>query len=121
MDNNIAHPLNMPEANLSVIDWAKLKSGDNEEGTRLIEACENRGFFYLNLLGDESFMEDHKAVLGFMDDYFHQDLATKMVDSRQSDTHGSVFHSSCKLIDIDPGQLQIRAGGHINRCTQCVA
>ncbi|KAJ6443404.1 putative 2OG-Fe(II) oxygenase family oxidoreductase [Purpureocillium lavendulum] len=88
MDQQAVQPLSLPEAHLSVIDWAKLKTGDNDEAKRLVEACEGRGFFYLDLRRDESFVQAHKDVLSFMNKYFHQDLATKMTDSRQSDTHG---------------------------------
>lgn len=78
----------MVEAPLSVIDWDRLKSGDAAEGGRLLAACEGQGFFYLDLSGDESFLQDHRAVLRFMDQYFHQDLGEKMKDDRRSDTHG---------------------------------
>jgi hypothetical protein len=33
-------------------------------------------------------LQDHRAILSFMDQYFHQDLSEKMKDDRQSDTHG---------------------------------
>ncbi|RAK87876.1 putative 2OG-Fe(II) oxygenase family oxidoreductase [Aspergillus costaricaensis CBS 115574] len=78
----------LPEAPLSVIDWGKLKSGDPDEGKRLLAACEGQGFFYLDLSSAPAFLQDHKSVLRFMEDYFHQDLTEKMKDDRRSDTHG---------------------------------
>ena len=78
----------LPEAALSVIDWGRLKSGDVNEGARLLSACDDQGFFYLDLSSEPSFLHDHKSVLHFMDQYFHQGLADKMKDDRQSDTHG---------------------------------
>ncbi|CEJ61151.1 Putative VrtI [Penicillium brasilianum] len=78
----------LPEAPLSVINWGRLKSGDTDEGKRLLAACEGQGFFYLDLSGEPAILEDHRSVLRFMEEYFHQDLAEKMKDDRQSDTHG---------------------------------
>jgi isopenicillin N synthase-like dioxygenase len=78
----------LPEAALSVINWGKLKSGDADEGARLLAACDDQGFFYLDLSREPAFLQDHKSVLRFMDEYFHQGLAEKMKDDRQSDTHG---------------------------------
>ncbi|OQE35115.1 hypothetical protein PENCOP_c014G03203 [Penicillium coprophilum] len=76
------------EAPLSVINWGRLKSGDADEGKRLLAACEEQGFFYLDLSGVPAFLQDYKSVLRFMEDYFHRDLAEKMKDDRRSDTHG---------------------------------
>jgi isopenicillin N synthase-like dioxygenase len=78
----------LPEAALSVIDWGRLKSGDADEGARLLAACDDQGFFYLNLSSEPAFLQDHKSVLHLMNEYFHQGLAEKMKDDRQSDTHG---------------------------------
>jgi isopenicillin N synthase-like dioxygenase len=78
----------LPEAALSVIDWGRLKSGDADEGARLVAACDDQGFFYLDLSSESAFLQDHKSVLRFMDNYFHQGLAEKLKDDRQSDTHG---------------------------------
>lgn len=78
----------LPEAPLPVINWGRLKSGDADEGKRLLAACEGQGFFYLDLSDEPAFLQDHKSVLRFMEDYFHQDLVEKMKDDRRSDTHG---------------------------------
>ncbi|KAL4936635.1 hypothetical protein BDV06DRAFT_227709 [Aspergillus oleicola] len=75
-------------APLSIIDWARLKSDDAAESDRLLAACEGQGFFYLDMTSDASFLQDHKSVLRFADQYFHQDIEQKMKDDRQSDTHG---------------------------------
>ncbi|KAL4950751.1 putative 2OG-Fe(II) oxygenase family oxidoreductase [Aspergillus filifer] len=75
-------------APLSVIDWVRLKGDDAAECDRLLAACENQGFFYLDMTSDASFLQDHQSVLRFADQYFHQDIEQKMKDDRQSDTHG---------------------------------
>ncbi|KAL4790187.1 putative 2OG-Fe(II) oxygenase family oxidoreductase [Aspergillus venezuelensis] len=75
-------------APLCVIDWARLKADDAAESDRLLAACENQGFFYLDITSDASFLQDHQSVLRFADKYFHQDIEQKMKDDRQSDTHG---------------------------------
>jgi isopenicillin N synthase-like dioxygenase len=88
MDSKAVDQASLQEAPLSVIDWGRLRSGDEAEGERLLNACEGQGFFYLDLSCDQSFLQDHRAILSFMDQYFHQDLSEKMKDDRQSDTHG---------------------------------
>ncbi|KID87427.1 Oxoglutarate/iron-dependent oxygenase [Metarhizium guizhouense ARSEF 977] len=81
-------PIPLPEAPLSVINWGRLKCNDAGERDKLLSACEGQGFFYLDLSCDETFLKDWQAVLDFMAKYFHQDVAEKMKDDRQSDTHG---------------------------------
>lgn len=83
-------PIPLPEAPLRVINWGRLKCNDAGERDKLLSACEGQGFFYLDLSCDEAFLKDWQAVLDFMAKYFHQDVAEKMKDDRQSDTHGYV-------------------------------
>ncbi|KAL4812051.1 putative 2OG-Fe(II) oxygenase family oxidoreductase [Aspergillus spinulosporus] len=83
-----SQPASLPEASLSVIDWARLKSGDEEESRKLFAACQEQGFLYLDMNSNLSFLQDHQDVLKFMAEYFHQSLDEKMKDDRHSDTHG---------------------------------
>ncbi|KAK2878177.1 hypothetical protein FQN49_001080 [Arthroderma sp. PD_2] len=88
MDKQPVDQATLPVAPLNVIDWGRLRSKEAGEGKKLLEACEGQGFFYLDLSCDEAFLQDWRAVLAFMDQYFHLDLDAKMKDDRKSDTHG---------------------------------
>ncbi|KHN97624.1 Oxoglutarate/iron-dependent oxygenase [Metarhizium album ARSEF 1941] len=81
-------PMPSLEARLSVIDWSRLQGNDAGERNKLVAACEDQGFFYLDLSCDEAFLKDWQGVLDFMAEYFHQDVGDKMKDDRKSDTHG---------------------------------
>lgn len=77
-------------ADLPTISFSALTARDPAELQKLLKACEGLGFFYLDLRGASSkdILHDWRSVLDFMALYFGQDVATKMLDNRQSDTHG---------------------------------
>lgn len=60
----------------------------------LLKACQNEGFFYLDLEGPESnnIETDRRSVLDFMEKYFAQPIDEKMKDDRDSETHGLVYY-----------------------------
>lgn len=84
------------EASFHTLDWARLKEKDGDQQRKLLQAGQDQGFFYLDLSSDKTFIQDWKAVLDIMTQYFHLDIEEKMRDSRNSDTHGCVpFKRRC--------------------------
>ena len=77
-------------AALPTISFSSLTARDPNELDKLLKACAGVGFFYLDLRGaaSKNILQDWRSVLDFMELYFGQDLATKMLDDRKSDTHG---------------------------------
>jgi isopenicillin N synthase-like dioxygenase len=87
-----AIPLDVPAdalvANLKSIDVDLLRAHDAGEYQRLLQACEEYGFFYLNLVNHRTMLQDWKTILGLMEEYFALPLEVKMKECRKSDTHG---------------------------------
>ena len=83
-------PVNEDIADLPTISFSALTTRDSNELQKLLKACQSLGFFYLDLHGaaSQNILQDCRSVLDFMVLYFGQDVATKMMDDRQSDTHG---------------------------------
>lgn len=75
-------------APLSSIDLGRLQNGDADETQRLLKACRQHGFFYLDLTCDETLIRDWRSLLDLMTKYFNLPLEDKMRHSRSSDTHG---------------------------------
>ncbi|CAE6425906.1 unnamed protein product [Rhizoctonia solani] len=78
-------------APLVVIDLYKLIEGDRTEAQRLLESCENDGFFYLNLQGphpSSKILNDQDALLEVMRNYFAQPEEVKEEDNIESMTDG---------------------------------
>lgn len=79
-------------AQVPVIDYDKLLSGNQTEISRLVDICQSLGFFYLNLNGNgQSLLDDSRNAFKFMEKYFDQPLDVKLQDTRQSVTHGLVL------------------------------
>ncbi|CAE7059196.1 unnamed protein product [Rhizoctonia solani] len=78
-------------APLVAIDFHKLVEGDPTEAQRLLESCENDGFFYLNLEGSHpssKILDDQEALLEVMRKYFAQPEEVKEEDNIESMTDG---------------------------------
>ncbi|KAH7250856.1 putative 2OG-Fe(II) oxygenase family oxidoreductase [Fusarium tricinctum] len=77
------------DAQLSQVKLAGLIKGDPETRHALLAACEKNGFFHLDIVGgDDQFLQTWNKLLEVMAGYFHQPQEIKMLDDRQSDTHG---------------------------------
>lgn len=83
---SVSSPLQ--SASLETIDLSLLQQDSHGERARLYHACQTQGFFYLDLRKNERFLQDYNGLLDLMREYFGRDLAAKMQDNRQSDTHG---------------------------------
>ena len=81
-----------PTFMLETIDLALLEASNPDERQRLIHACKDQGFLYLDLASDPQLVEDWGTVLDFMAQYFAKETEEKMRDNRQSDTYGYVDH-----------------------------
>jgi len=80
---------------LQTIDLALLEASDPNERQKLVYACKDQGFVYLNLSSDHHLVDDLERVLEFMAQYFAKETEEKMEDSFQSDTYGYVdYHIS---------------------------
>ena len=78
-------------APLATIDLARLIERDGAEIAKLLSACVTHGFFYLDLQTSEQgrqIVSDEQGLLRFMREYFNQPHEVKMLDDRQSFTHG---------------------------------
>jgi len=82
--------INQPNLKLETINLALLESSDYNERQRLVQACKDQGFLYLDLASDPHLVEDWETTLDFMAKYFAKDTEEKMKDSFQSDTYGYV-------------------------------
>jgi isopenicillin N synthase-like dioxygenase len=84
-----------PTFTLETIDLALLEASDPSERQKLVQACKDQGFLYLNLVSNPELVEDWGRVLDFMVQYFAKGTEEKMQDNRQSDTYGYVdYHIS---------------------------
>jgi isopenicillin N synthase-like dioxygenase len=79
-----------PESLLSlpVLSLNLLEAGNKAESAKLLSACKEYGFFYLDLDGSAKLSEDLEALLSVMEQYFSQTLEEKMRDSFQSNVKG---------------------------------
>lgn len=78
------------QANLHTLNFTSLLSGDATEQANLLSACEDHGFFYLDLRNWDSgnmlrTLEDAWVV---MKQWFDQPLEEKMKTETISDAHG---------------------------------
>ncbi|KAJ7627479.1 2OG-Fe-II oxygenase family oxidoreductase [Roridomyces roridus] len=102
-------PLDQLElAPLSTISWSKLEANDPAETQRLLDACMQEGFFYLNLQGTQLVAKEY-TLLDMMKNYFHQPHEVKMEDHSESVTDGCAFYLFClptyKLSDTADSRL----------------
>ncbi|MCJ1266370.1 hypothetical protein MMC22_006254 [Lobaria immixta] len=79
-------------APLLIIDFARLLRHDTSEVNRLVEACQNHGFFYLDLQGvdteSQTILADWQSLLQTAEKYFSQADEIKTRDDRNSGTYG---------------------------------
>lgn len=65
-----------------------LRAGNDTESKKLLSACRNQGFFYLDLNSDLELCKLWEGMLVRMKHYFEQSLEVKMQDARGSDNYG---------------------------------
>ncbi|KAF2824029.1 hypothetical protein CC86DRAFT_409041 [Ophiobolus disseminans] len=85
-------------ANIRVVNLASIVSGDIIECDKLLLACREDGFFYLDYTGQEAV--DCQSSLELIKEFYNQDLHTKMRYWRGRDKPGY------KPLGIDPGILK---------------
>lgn len=73
---------------LTTISLDRLRAGDDAESHKLLGACQDQGFFYLDMNSDSELCALWEGMLARMKNYFDQPLDVKMQDSRNSDTYG---------------------------------
>lgn len=83
-------PPALMEANLHTLRFSSLKDGDKGELADLLSACEEYGFFYLDLRGWESgaVLQNLDATWQVMKPWFSQPLELKLKTETISDAHG---------------------------------
>jgi isopenicillin N synthase-like dioxygenase len=72
-------------AELAVISWEKLHQKDPAEATRLLSACTDWGFFYLDLNSNKAEKYRHlvSALNRVSQEYFARPLEEKMKDTNE--------------------------------------
>ena len=101
-------------APLVTIDFHKLIEGDPTEADRLLESCENDGFFYLNLQGphpSSKILNDQNALLEVMRNYFVQPEEIKEEDNIESMTDGCVAFTMTSNWHLAYGVLRFKPVG----------
>jgi isopenicillin N synthase-like dioxygenase len=86
----------MPAANdsiivsksLTTISLDGLRNRDDGESKKLLSACQEQGFFYLDLSSDPELCVLWEGMLARMKEYFDQPVDIKMQDARNSDNYG---------------------------------
>ena len=78
------------KANLPILGFSPLLNGDKSELANLLSACEEHGFFYLDLRDWESgrMLQTLEATWRIMKQWFDQPLAEKLKTETISDAHG---------------------------------
>jgi isopenicillin N synthase-like dioxygenase len=87
----IADPsVSSEEANLHVLNFCSLQRGDESELANLLSACEQHGFFYLDLRDWESggMLHNLEQIWNIMKKWFDQPLQEKLKTENISDAHG---------------------------------
>lgn len=82
--------LSPEEANLHVLSFSSLLNGDKSELANLLSACEDDGFFYLDLRDWESgrMLQTLEATWRIIKQWFDQPLGEKLKTKTISDAHG---------------------------------
>lgn len=71
-------PDDVPTAPLLILSFDKLRNNDNEEIKRLIRACEDIGFFYLDLRGPgDDILEDADKLFKVSEELYDLSLEEK--------------------------------------------
>ncbi|KPM44140.1 hypothetical protein AK830_g2475 [Neonectria ditissima] len=91
MPSATTNPSPAPEqAQLHVLSFASLLKGDPNEAANLLSACENDGFFYLDIRDWESgaMLKDLEEAGRVTKEWFKQPLEQKLKTETLSDAHG---------------------------------
>lgn len=77
-------------AHLETLDFAKLASKDPSELTKLLHACQQQGFFYLDLVGSSASqgLDDRLKALSLTKEWFDRPTEEKMKLRQDSVTKG---------------------------------
>lgn len=80
----------LEQANLHVLNFSSLLNGDETQLANLLSACEDHGFFYLDLRDWQSgtMIQNLEAAWGLMKPWFAQPLGEKLKTETLSDAHG---------------------------------
>ncbi|PKY04102.1 gibberellin 20-oxidase family protein [Aspergillus campestris IBT 28561] len=79
----------LPVAQLDVIDYSRLSKNDTQEVQRLLKACTQEGFFYLDLSGGDSrVLSQVDRVYAFMEEWLGQSHEEKMKNYQTNYTDG---------------------------------
>ena len=79
----------LPVAQLEVIDYSRLLANDTQEVQRLLSACTQEGFFYLDLSrGDSRVLPQVDRVYAFMEEWLGQSHEEKMKNYQTNYTDG---------------------------------
>ncbi|KIL87875.1 2og-fe oxygenase family protein [Fusarium avenaceum] len=78
------------EADLHVLNFCSLQRGDDSEKANLLAACEEHGFFYLDLRDWEfgEILDNLEEIWNIMKKWFDQPLQEKLKTETISDAHG---------------------------------
>lgn len=79
-------------ANLAVLTFSKFIANDHAKLSKLVSACENEGFFYLDLHDWQSgkVIADLEIANTIMRDWFNKPLDEKMKNESHDDNNGHV-------------------------------
>lgn len=82
--------LGSEEADLHVLNFCSLQRGNAGEKANLLSACEEHGFFYLDLRDWKSgeILDNLEEVWNIMKKWFDQPLQEKLRTETISDAHG---------------------------------
>ncbi|KAK2009851.1 Clavaminate synthase-like protein [Colletotrichum eremochloae] len=86
----LTHPTTAPLAQLRTIKFSSLLDRDPAELTKLIRACEEVGFFYLDLTSpcDEKMLRNLEDLSALMKGWFMHSLEKKLQTRTASNSHG---------------------------------
>ncbi|OAQ65331.1 2OG-Fe(II) oxygenase family oxidoreductase [Pochonia chlamydosporia 170] len=104
-------------ANIPLVKYEKLLTRDPVEMTRLFDACEQWGFFYLSL--DTEQMTDYTfnvtALFGAAKEYFAQPLEEKLKDmSKDIQVYNICGYKPMGSLGLDEGNMRQKSNGSEN-------
>lgn len=73
---------------LPTIHLDQLRADSEIESKKLLNACRNYGFFYLDMTSDRELCQLWADMLANIKEYFEQPLEVKMQDARGDDNYG---------------------------------
>jgi isopenicillin N synthase-like dioxygenase len=97
-------------AYLQTLSFAKLAGKDVGELAKLLEACQQQGFFYLDLAGSDAAqaLEDRLQALSLTKEWFDRPMEEKMKLRQDSVTKG--FVTFCNIVRKFQHMLTRRSG-----------